>query len=71
MDELKVKSVFLRNLLKVFLVKKLKKKFNNHIDDISINDLEVTIDDGKLNIHLNLDAKADKEILSDLLLKGD
>lgn len=72
MDELKVKSAFLRNILGKILVKTLKEKISEKIVDVDINDLEVTVnenDSGLIEIHLDLDACAKKELIGELIFK--
>lgn len=70
MDELKIKSGFLKFILKRLILSKMKKKFGDYITDLSIGDVEVTMDDDEMNIHLEVSGKAKKEFLSEVLMKN-
>lgn len=70
MDELKIKSNFLKGIIKKILIKNLKKHIGDYVTDMSLNDMEITIDDGKVKIHIDADIEAKKEIISEVILKS-
>ena len=66
MDEMKISSKFMRNLV-AKLVKKAVKKNVGYEVDIQLNGLTATITDGAAHIHLNVDAELGKDELAKLL----
>ena len=54
MDELKIKSGFMRGVVSKLVEKAIHKKFGYKVD-IQINDVDVVVTDGKAHIHLNAD----------------
>lgn len=58
MDELKIKSVFMRGVVSKLVEKAIHKKFGYKVD-IQINDVDVVVTDGKAHIHLNADGEID------------
>lgn len=62
MDELKLKlsTKFMRGIIAKLVSKTLLKKFGYEID-IQINEIEVTTHDGKIYLHVNVDAETSNE----------
>lgn len=58
MDELKIKSGFMRGIVSKLIAKTLYKKLGYKID-IQVNDIDVTVTDGKAHVHLNVDGEID------------
>lgn len=58
MDELKIKSKLMRNLLTKAISKMIQKKYGYKID-IQLNDLDVSIVDGKAHLHTDIDLEID------------
>jgi hypothetical protein len=57
-DELKIKSGFMRGVVSKLVEKAIHKKFGYKVD-IQINDIDVVVTDGKAHIHLNADGEID------------
>ncbi|MCI9004416.1 MAG: CTP synthase [Lachnospiraceae bacterium] len=66
MDEMRIVSKFTRNVISKILRMVLCKKTGYEID-IQLNDVQVTIVEGKTHIHLDMDAEIDKEELLKIL----
>lgn len=66
MDEMKIRSKFMRNLL-AKLVKGVVKKKVGYDVDFQLNELTATVTDGTAYIHLNVDAKMSKDELTKFL----
>lgn len=66
MDEMKIISKFTRNMISKILKVMLKKKSGYNVD-IQINDVNVTINEGKTHVHLDVDAELDKDELMKLI----
>lgn len=66
MDEMKIRSKFMRNLL-AKLVKGVVKKKVGYDVDFQLNELTTTVTDGTAHVHLNVDAKMSKEELTKFL----
>ena len=66
MDELNIKSTFMRSIVSKAIAKKLKKTFG-YTTDIHLNDFSTTVIDGKAHLHLDIDATMDKDELMKLL----
>lgn len=58
MDELKIKSGFMRGIASKLVAKAIHKKFGYKVD-IQINDIDVVVTDGKAHVHLNADGEID------------
>lgn len=58
MDELKITSKFMRNLLTKAISKLIQKKFGYKVD-IQLNDLNVIIVDGKAHLHTDVNLEID------------
>ena len=56
MDIMKINSKFITSLLSKIISKTLSKKLGYKID-IQINEIEVTINGDKANVHVNADAE--------------
>ena len=66
MDEMKINSKFLRNLIARFVKRSVKKKTGYEMD-IQLNEFTATITDGTAHVHLNVDAELGKDELAKLL----
>lgn len=66
MDEMKIVSKFTRGIISKLTRMMLKKKLGYDIG-IQLNEMNVTIVDGKANVHLSIDADLDKEELAKIL----
>ncbi|BDE87865.1 hypothetical protein CE91St42_23230 [Oscillospiraceae bacterium] len=66
MDEMKIVSKFTTGIVSKLAEVALRKKLG--VDaDITLNEVQVTVVDGKTHIHLNLDAELGKEELTKIL----
>lgn len=69
MDEMIIKSDFMRGIITKILRKALKKKLS--IDaNIDVKDIHVVFDEDNANIHLELDANMSKSDLMGLLIRN-
>lgn len=66
MDEMKINSKFLKNLIAKFVKREVKKQAGYEVD-IQLNEFTATITDGMAHVHLNVDAELDKDELTKLL----
>lgn len=66
MDEMKINSKFLRNLIAKFVKREVKKKAGYEVD-IQLNEFTATVTDGTARVHLNVDAELGKDELTKLL----
>ena len=66
MDEMKINSKFLRNLIARFVKRAVKKKTGYEMD-IQLNEFTATITDGTAHVHLNVDVELGKDELAKLL----
>ena len=62
MDEVKIVTDFTRGLMSK-LVRKMIRKKTGYDMDIVLNKMNVTVNDGKTHVHLDLDAELSKEEL--------
>lgn len=69
MDEMKVGSKFTKNMISKLVRSILRKKFGYDID-IQLNEMNVTITDGKIHVHLNADAGLETSELMKILKNG-
>ena len=62
MDELKLKlsTRFMRGMVAKLVAKTISKKLGYDID-ILLNEIEIKTEDGKVKLHLNIDAQMDNE----------
>lgn len=62
MDELKLKlsTKFMRGIVTNLISKVIYKKFGYHVD-IELNEIELRNEDGKVHIHLNVDAEVNND----------
>lgn len=68
MDEMKINSAFMKNVIGKFAKTLLKKKLDCEAD-IQLNGLTVTITDGTIHVHLDVDAELNKEEFLRILKK--
>lgn len=66
MDEMKISSQFMRNLVAKLVKKAVKKKVGYEVD-IKLNELTATITDGTAHVHLSVDAELNKDELTKIL----
>lgn len=66
MDEMKIVSKFTTNMISKLVKMVLRKKLGYEID-IQLNEIKASIADGKTHIHLDVDAKLEKEELLKIL----
>lgn len=66
MDEMKISSKFMRNLI-AKLVKKMVKKKVGYEMDIQLNEFTATVTDGTAHVHLSVDAELNKDELTKIL----
>lgn len=66
MDEMKISSKFMRNLI-AKLVKKTVKKKAGYEMDIQLNEFTATVTDGTAHVHLSVDAELNKDELTKIL----
>lgn len=66
MDEVRIVSKFIRSVISKLLKMTLHKKLGYNID-IQLNEVNVTVTDGKTHVHLDVDAELDKDELMKIL----
>ena len=66
MDEMKIKSAFTTGLISKVLKKMLKKKLGVDIE-ICLNEIAVSVVDGKTHAHIDADCELQKEQLLKLM----
>lgn len=66
MDEMKISSKFMRNLVAKLVKRAVKKKVGYEVD-IQLNELTVTVTDGTAHVHLSVDAELNKDELTKIL----
>ncbi len=66
MDEMKISSKFMRNLIAKLVEKTVKKKVGYDVD-IQLNELTATVTDGTAHVHLSVDAELNKDELTKIL----
>ena len=62
MDTMKISSKFMRGLISKLVKNIIRKKFGNEVD-IQLDELMVTIDEGKANLRINAGADISKDEL--------
>lgn len=66
MDEVRIVSKFIRSVISKLLKMTLHKKLGYNID-IQLNEVNVTVTDGKTHVHLDVDVELDKDELMKIL----
>lgn len=66
MDEMKISSKFMRNLIAKLVKKTVKKKVGYEMD-IQLNEFTATVTDGTAHVHLSVDAELNKDELTKIL----
>ncbi|MEY8515367.1 CTP synthase [Lachnospiraceae bacterium 29-84] len=66
MDEMKIGSKFMKNLVSKLVKSEVKKRVGYEVD-IQLNELDAAFDGGKAHIHLSVDAELSKEELTKIL----
>lgn len=59
MDELKIVSMFTKGLLSK-LLRRIIQKNTGYDVGVRLNDISITVDDGKTHAHLDIDAELEK-----------
>lgn len=62
MDELKIVSMFTKGLLSK-LLRRIIRKNTGYDVGVQLNDISITVDDGKTHVHLDIDAELEKDEL--------
>lgn len=68
MDEMKISSKFMRNLIAKLVKRTVKKKVGYEVD-IQLNEFTATVTDGTVHVHLSVDAELNKDELTKILGK--
>ncbi|WP_297183060.1 hypothetical protein [uncultured Phocaeicola sp.] len=68
MDEMKISSKFMRNMVAKLVKKTVKKKVGYEVD-IQLNEFTATVTDGTAHVHLSVDAELNKDELTKILGK--
>ena len=68
MDEMKINSKFMRNMVAKLVKKTVKKKVGYEVD-IQLNEFTATVTDGTAHVHLSVDAELNKDELTKILGK--
>jgi len=66
MDEMKIVSKFTTNMISKLVKMVLRKKLGYDID-IQLNEMDITIIDGKAHVHLSADAELEKNELMKII----
>lgn len=66
MDEMKISSKFMKNLIAKLVKRTVKKKIGYEVD-IQLNELTATVTDGTVHVHLSIDAELGKDEFTKLL----
>lgn len=66
MDEVRIVSKFTRSVISKLVKMTLHKKLGYKVD-IQLNEVNVTVTDGKTHVHLDVDAELDKDELIKIL----
>ena len=66
MDEMKIVSKFTRGIISKALKMVIHKKTGYNVD-IQLNEINTTITDGKIHLHVDVDAEIGKEELTNIL----
>lgn len=66
MDEMKIVSKFTRGMISKLLKMVIRKKSGYNVD-IQLNNITVTVTDGKTHLHLDIDADLEKDELINIL----
>jgi hypothetical protein len=66
MDEMKIGSKFIRDVISKLIKMLLRKKLGYNVN-IQLNELSATIIDGKSHVHLSVDAELEKNELVNIL----
>lgn len=66
MDEMNIVSKFMRGVISKLATVMLHKKTGYKVD-IQLNECNITVNDGKAHVHLNVDAELDKEELMKIM----
>ncbi len=66
MDEMKIGSKFTTSIISKLVIMAIRKKFGYKIE-LKLNEVEATVIDEKIHVHLDVDAELDKEELMKIL----
>ena len=72
MDEMKLHTKFMKNIVSKLIAKSIYKKYGYKVD-INLGDLSVNIDDGETiidsNVTIRIDSDSFKKIMTNMILK--
>lgn len=63
MDEMKIKSAFLKAIVSKIIKKSIKRKTGANVD-VHLEDLDIVVIDGKAKVHLEANAVIEKDDLT-------
>ena len=66
MDEMKIGSKFTTGILSKLITMLIRKKFGYDVE-LKLNEVNVTVIDGKTHVHLDVDAELEKDELMKIL----
>lgn len=66
MDEMKITSKFMTNIVSKIITKVLKQKLGYNVD-FKLNAIKINLDDEQAHIHLDVDADIDKDELTKII----
>lgn len=69
MDELKINSGFMKNVISKIAAKVVKKQLGYDFD-IRINGLNASVSDGKARLRLNAEVEISEDTLKDIIFKS-
>lgn len=67
MDEMKIGSKFTTGIISKLVSMVIRKKFGYDVQ-LNLNEVIATVNDGKMHVHLDVDAKLTKEELNKILV---
>lgn len=67
MDEVRIRSKFMKGLIAKLIAQAIAKKLGRDVT-ISFDRLEIDCDEETIGLHMNVDARIPKDILSELLM---
>lgn len=68
MDEMKIRTPFMKRLIAKIIKRVIDKKLGYQVD-IQLNEISVTFDDDKATVHVNADAEMNKDELTKIIKK--
>lgn len=68
MDEMKIRTPFMKRLIAKIIKRVIDKKLGYQVD-IQLNEISITFDDNKAVVHVNADAEMNKDELTKIIKK--